>query len=325
MSENILKNEKNRFNNFLSIMIRRYLIFIIFIAMVVVFSVINPIFLSPRNFKMILTQASFLGIVSFGMTIVMITGGVDLSVGAVAGLATIFGVDLMLYSGFSGLEGILFGIFCGAFIGAISGLFVGRLGVAPFVATLSTMFIAQGLQYAVNGGESMGYGFPSSYLFIGSGELLNIPFPIIIFVVIFLVFLVLTEFTKWGRYIRAVGLNQFTSKLSGLRIRALTFSTYVIAGGLAAVSGLMLGASQSYIQPNLGDSFLLDALVVTLLGKATFGGKPSILGTAFGVIFIKTFETGMSMLGTPIMMMNILKGFLLLGVLLLGSFQRKMD
>lgn len=303
----------------------KYLIVIIFFVMILIFSTVSPSFIKSSNIKSILIQTSMLSIVAFGMTIVMIGGGVDLSVGSVAGLSTIFAVTMMVYSGVPVVIGVLLGLAVGATIGLLNGILVARFGVAPFVATLSTLFIAQGLQFSIRHGESIGYGFPKAYINMGSGNssFLGIPIPILIFIVIMVVMVFLTEFTTYGRYIRATGLNQYASRYSGVRVRLLTMTTYVIAGILAAFSGLILGASQSYIQPNIGDSFLLDSLVVALLGKAAFAGYASILGTVFGAIFLKSLETGMAMLGAPGMIMNISKGVLLLLVLLLSILQRR--
>lgn len=320
------KKKSNRLFLKLKTTMSKYFIVLIFLVLILVFSTFSPNFLSISNLRSMLIQTSMLSIVAFGMTIVMIGGGVDLSVGSVAGLSTIFAVSMMVYSGVPIVLGVLLGLSVGAGIGLLNGLLVARFGVAPFVATLSTMFIAQGLQFSIRHGESIGFGFPPAYLSMGSGTstFLGIPIPIFIFIVILVIMVFLTEFTTYGRYIRSTGLNQDTSKFSGIRIRMLTLSTYVIAGVLAAFSGLILGASQSYIQPNIGDSFLLDSLVVALLGKAAFSGYASILGTVFGAFFLKSLETGMAMLGAPGMVLNISKGALLIAVLLLSLFQRKM-
>lgn len=304
----------------------KYLIVIIFLLMVLTFSVLSSNFLSLLNLKSILIQTSMLSIISFGMTMVMMNGGVDLSIGSVAGLSTIFGVTMMVYHNVSVFTGILMGMGVGASIGLLNGILVAGFSVAPFVATLSTMFIAQGLQFSINHGESIGFGFPSGYINMGSStfSFLGIPMPIFIFLAVMIIMVFLSEKTTYGRFVRAIGLNQYTSKYSGVRVRLLTMSVYIFSGVLAALSGLILGASQSYIQPNLGDSFLLDSLVVVLLGKASFGGYISILGTVFGVIFLKSLETGLAMLGTPIMVMNITKGSLLLAVLLISIYQKKL-
>ncbi|MDI9368080.1 MAG: ABC transporter permease [Thermotogota bacterium] len=318
-------SQRDSLQNKIRVFLMTYLIVVIFFAMVIVFSIASPSFLRVSNLRSIMVQTSMLSIVAFGMTLVMIGGGVDLSIGSIAGLATIFGVTMMVYSGLPAILGILLGLLIGGFVGFFNGLLVSRFNVAPFVATLSTMFIAQGLQFAIRHGESIGYGFPAAYISMGSGRggFLSIPTPIWIFIMVLGIMLFITEFTTYGRYVRAIGLNQYASKYSGVRVRLLTLSTYAIAGILAALSGLILGASQSYIQPYIGESFLLDSLVVALLGKAAFAGYASILGTVFGALFLKSLETGMAMLGAPGMVLNISKGVLLLAVLLLSIVQRQ--
>ncbi len=308
-----------------SVFLRKYMVVVIFIVMIVYFSIMAPAFTNMSNLISTMIQISMLSIVSFGMTIVLISGGVDLSVGAVAGLSTIFGVTLMVHHGVPVYVGILMGLGLGGTMGLFNGLMIARFGVAPFVATLGTMFIAHGFQFSIRHGESIGWGFPQGYINMGSRTttIIGIPMPVFIFAVIAIGAYFFTEWTTFGRYLRAIGRNQHTASYSGIRVRVLTMLAYVISGGLAAVSGLILGASQRYIQPNLGDSFLLDALVVALLGKAAFGGTPLILGTIFGAVFLKTMETGMAMLGAPIMIMNIAKGSLLLAALLLSIYQKK--
>lgn len=304
--------------------LQRAAVSLFFLIMIVVFEIISRKYLSLENIKSIVTQASMLGIIACGMTVVMMTGGADMSVGSVAGLTAICGLWFVVNDGLPLPVGIALGLAAGAAIGFINGLCVSRLGIAPFVATLGTMFLGQGLQYMVSeGGMALSYGFPKEYLFLGTGNVAGVPMPIVVFALIFAVMLFLTESSPVGRYLKATGCNQFAAELSGVKIRKYTLISYVLSALLAGVLGLILGASQQYISPTLGDSFLMDSLIVALLGKALFDERISMQGTLFGALFLRSFENGLSMVGMPVTVLNILKGALLVGILLINLARKR--
>lgn len=147
--------------------------------------------------------------------------------------------------------------------------------------------------------------------------------PIIIYLVVFIILFVVTELTPAGRYFRGTGLNQFTSELSGIRIRMYTLLSYVICSLTAAILGLVLCASQSYASPDHGNSFMMDSLLAVLLGKTLMNNKVSIYATAFGALFLRSFENGLSMIGLPVTLLSVCKGILLVVVLLLTWFVGK--
>ncbi len=304
-------------------LLRRYWMLLAYVLMVAVFAAIKPQYLSLSNFRSILIQVAMLGIIASGMTLVVLTGGADFSVGAVAGVSTLAGMWPVVFDGMPLVYGLLIAIGVALAFGVVNGICVSRLGVAPFVATLGTLFLAQGLQYLVSdGGMSISYGFPKAYTFLGTGSLGPVPMPVAIYLVIFVVLLVATEFSPLGRYIRGTGLNQFASERSGIRIRSHTFNVYVLSALLAAILGLILGASQSYVSPDHGSSFLLDSLLVVLLGKTLLNDRMSIYSTALGALFLRSFETGLAMAGTPVTIMSVLKGSLLVAILLLTMVKR---
>lgn len=291
---------------------------IAYIVMVLIFFAIKPGYLAGSNIRTILIQTALLGIIGSGMTLAMFTGGVDMSVGAVAGVSTLAALYDVAYGDMPLAVGLLLGIALAAGIGLINGFCVSQLGVAPFVATLGTMFLAQGMQYMFSdGGQAVSYGIPKSFTFLGAGSLGPIPMPIVIYLIVFAVLFVVTELTPAGRYFRGTGLNQFTSELSGVRIRLYTLLSYVICSLTAAVLGLVLCASQSYASPDHGSSFMMDSLLAVLLGKTLMNNKVSIYATAFGALFLRSFENGLSIIGLPVTLLNVCKGILLVMVLLL--------
>lgn len=291
---------------------------IAYIVMVLIFFAIKPGYLAGSNIRTILIQTALLGIIGSGMTLAMFTGGVDMSVGAVAGVSTLAALYDVAYGDMPLAVGLLLGIALAVGIGLINGFCVSQLGVAPFVATLGTMFLAQGMQYMFSdGGQAVSYGIPKSFTFLGAGSLGPIPMPIVIYLIVFAALFVVTELTPAGRYFRGTGLNQFTSELSGVRIRLYTLLSYVICSLTAAVLGLVLCASQSYASPDHGSSFMMDSLLAVLLGKTLMNNKVSIYATAFGALFLRSFENGLSIIGLPVTLLNVCKGILLVMVLLL--------
>ena len=170
---------------------------------------------------------------------------------------------------------------------------------------------------------SISYGFPATYKFLGSGSLGPFPMPLVLFLVLLAALVLATEYAPAGRYLRGTGLNQFASELSGVKIRSFTLLSYVLCSLLAAVLGLVLGASQAYVSPDHGSSFLMDSLLVVLLGKTLVGGRISICATAFGALFLRSFETGLSMIGIPVTALNVCKGTLLVIILLLALVRQK--
>lgn len=305
------------FKNF----IKKYEGFLVFLLMFAIFTAIKPAFLSLGNIGSILTQTALLGITASGITVVMISGGMDMSMGAVAGAATLGGLWNVCNEHAPLLGGLLLGLAIGAAFGAINGFCVSRLGVAPFVATLGTMFIAQGLQYYFSkGGMAISYGFPQAFRFMGTGKFLGIKMPIIIYLVVFLILLYLLDFAPTGRYFTNIGKNQYASELTGIKIRKYTFIAYVVCSVLAAALGMLLCASQSYASCDHGSSFLMDSLLAALLGKTLAGKKMSIAATAFGCFFLRTFEAGLAMVGINVLLFNVLKGILLILALVLLYF-----
>lgn len=295
-----------------------------YVAMVAIFTLLKPPYLSTGNIRSILVQTAMLGIIASGMTLVMMTGGVDMSVGAVAGAATLAGMWVVVFDKQPLAVGILIALAVALVIGLINGVCISYLGIAPFVASLGTMFLAQGLQYLFSdGGMAISYGFPASYKFLGSGALGPIPMPVVIFMVIFVVLLVVTEYTPAGRYFRSTGLNQFTSQLSGVRIRLYTLLSYVLCSVFAMILGMVLGASQSYISPDHGGSFMMDSLLAVLLGKVLTNSVVSIPATAYGALFLRSFEAGLTMVGLPVTVVNVCKGTLLVLILLLALLRQK--
>lgn len=297
---------------------------LLFFVMVAIFAILKPGYLNAVNIKSIFVQTSFIGIISLGLTLVMMTGGVDMSNGYTAGLGAIAGMWFVVNGNMSMGTGILLALAFVLVIGAINGLCVSRLGIAPFVATLGTMYLCSGLQnWLDEGGQQISYGLPKAYVFLGQGSIGFLPMPVLIFIIVFVILFVLTELAPMGRYLRGSGLNQFSSKLAGVKVSFYVFLSYVLSSVLAGLLGYILGASQKYISSGLGSTYQMDSLLTVLLGKTLTNGKISVVSTAFGALFLCAFENGLSMLGMPVTALAISKGVLLIALLLFSRFRRK--
>ena len=204
---------------------------IAYFVMVLFFFLLKPGYLGASNIRTILIQTALLGIIGSGMTLAMFTGGVDMSVGAVAGVSTLAALYEVAYGDMPLAVGLLIGI----------GL-----------ATLGTMFLAQGMQYMFSdGGQAVSYGIPKGFTFLGAGSLGPIPMPIIIYLVVFIILFVVTELTPAGRYFRGTGLNQFTSELSGIRIRMYTLDGCNSGPGTVCIPVLCFSGSRQLLYDGL--------------------------------------------------------------------------
>jgi ribose transport system permease protein len=293
---------------------------LVFALVFVFFSVKAQGFLTQINLvRNLLMPASIAAVIALGMTIVYVGGGVDLSIAVTAGLsglavaATMAKFDLSLPLLF------LVALFSGAIIGAINGLLVAYVGISPFVVTLSVVFLAEGLQYLITLGVVSGtyIMLPREIMRLGSkpGFMLGICAAASILLYIFL------DHTIFGRHIRTVGQNITVSNFSGIKTRFYTWLTYVLCGAFAAIGGVMLTFAEGMARVGSGESYLIDAFMLPILGNTIFG-RFSVEGTIFGALFMYMLINGLFILGAPPEMIRIVKGVLLLAVILVSGIQK---
>ncbi len=292
----------------------------VFLVVFLFFAIKAPGFFTPINLlRNWLMPAGIAAVVSLGMTIVMAGGGIDLSVGANAGLSALFAASLTSVFHLGIIPMILCALLIGTAIGAINGAFIAYLGVNPFVVTLSVVFLIRGLQYlvtlaAVNGTYIM---LPFSVMNLGSNSI----FQIGAFIVAALLLYVFLDKTRFGRYIRAVGDNLEVAKYSGVSYRFYTWLTYALCGTLVALGGFMLTSYEGVIRVGSGEGYLIDAFVLPILGQAIFR-RISVEGTIFGSLFIYMIINGFFIFGTPPVYVNLIKGGLLLLMLIISGIQK---
>ncbi|MFO7923609.1 MAG: ribose ABC transporter permease [Bacteroidales bacterium] len=301
------------------------------LLMCVILSLLTDRFLTPENSWNIMRQISVNLIVSVGMTLVILTAGIDLSVGSVLALCGAitagmlkFGAeftDANVYVGFTLFGAIAGGVVAGSFLGWFNGMAITRFRVPPFVATLAMLTIARGLTMLWTGGFPI-TGFEGNMAFIGTGWLLGIPMPVWISAVVVLAAVILTKKTRLGRHIYAVGGNEKAAELSGLNVKRLKVIVYSIAGALAAVGGIIVTSRLDSAQPNAGMGLELDSIAAVVIGGTSLsGGKGTIMGTVQGALIIGVLNNGLVLLNVSPFWQQVVKGF----VILLAVVIEKLD
>ncbi|WP_202900375.1 ABC transporter permease [Parvularcula oceani] len=312
--------------------------FIALIAVIVFFSLVAPNFLSVSNFVIMMKHISIIAILALGMTFVILTGGIDLSVGSIAGLSGMV-AGFLLLNGIpivpfgtvlvpSVPEVILLSLACGGLIGFLNGILVARFNVAPFIATLGMLYIARGAALLISGGTTFpnlvghpdlgNQGFP----ILGSGTILGIPLPVLILVGVTLLGMFVTQRTTFGRRVYALGGNERAAYLSGLRTGRLKIAVYVISGVCAALVGLIIASDLSAAHPASGETLELSAIAAVVLGGASLsGGRGTIIGTLTGACVIGVLGDGMVMMGISEFWQMVIKGAVIVLAVMLDQFQ----
>jgi ribose transport system permease protein len=298
--------------------VRQFSVLGFLLLLVVVFAGLADGFLSISNLINVALQTSIIAIVAIGMSFVIFTAGIDLSVGSVmalsgalaAGVAVNFGLDSYLSIGVGLLAGLL--------IGGINGLLIVKGGIPPFVATLSMMAVARGLTLVYTEGRPIA-GLDESFLFLGtgrileftmsSGQIIGIPLPVIFMIVIAVLAHLVTRFTPFGLHVYATGGNEETTRLAGISPDRIKMAVYLISGFLAAAGGILLTARLWSAQPNAAVGWELDAIAAPVLGGTSlFGGVGSIGGTVIGAFIIGVLSNGLNLMGVPSYHQQVIKG-----------------
>jgi len=290
-------------------------------ALIIISSLISPDFRTPRNAVNILRQAVLLGIVSTGQTLVILTRGLDLSVGSTISLGACLTSGIMLGRGELILPVFLLVLLIGTVIGAGNGLIVTRLKVPPFIATLGMMSIVQGslLLYTK---RAIGW-VPTSFLFFADGQIGFVPFPVLFYALLFLAFFIFLKKTTFGRYIYATGGNEEIARLSGIQTRFVVLITYSLSGFLAALAGLFLASRLAMGDPLGGEGYELNSIAAVLVGGTSLaGGRGGLMGTLAGVLIMTVVGNILNLMNVPGFWQWIVKGLIIIGAV---SVYRRID
>lgn len=286
--------------------------FIALIFLVIVIGAISPDFRTVNNFLSLLRQSAINGLIAFGMTCVIFTGGIDLSVGSVLALTSIIcahTIKIGLPAPLSMLIALIFGII----LGTISGLMVTKSRLQPFIATLITMTGYRGLTMILSGGKPISrLGNNLLLNQIGKGSFLGIPIPVWILIIFFAIFLFVLKKTILGRQIYATGSNAKAAELAGININNIKLIVYAVSGFMASLSGLILVSRLGSAQPTLGSGYELDAIAAVALGGTSMtGGRGKITGTLIGILIIAVLNNGLNIIGVSSYYQDVVKALVI--------------
>lgn len=283
------------------------------IILIIIVSVLNTSFLEPLNILNLLRQVSINALIAFGMTFVILTGGIDLSVGSILALSSAF-IANMLVSGFEPILAIIIGCFLGGMMGMINGLMITQGKMAPFIATLATMTIFRGLTLVYTDGNPItGLGDSMTFQLLGRGYQFGIPVPAITMIITFAVLWVILHKTSFGRKTYAIGGNEKAAIVSGIKVSRFKIMIYSLAGLLSALAGAILTSRLNSAQPTAGTSYELDAIAAVVLGGTSLsGGRGRIVGTLIGALIIGTLNNGLNLLGVSSFYQMVVKGIVIL-------------
>lgn len=305
-----------------------FVIFLVLVAMGLILTLTTEQFLTTNNLLNVGRQVSLIVIVGMGMTFILTSGGMDISVGAVVAFSGVLAAGLCA-SGWPLPLAFLVAALSGGVIGLFhSGLIVWG-GVSPIIVTLGTMFAVRGIAYlytgSVSDGTSISTGLPDDFTNLGAGYVAGIPVPVIIAVVAVALFWFLYNRTLLGKHTRAVGGNVEAARLSGVRVGRVLFSIYTITGLLAGVCGVILASRLASGQPSAATGFEFDVIIAVLIGGTSlFGGKGTIIGTVIGALIIGVLSNGLTLLGVDSFWQQVVKGMVLvLAVLVDTQIQRR--
>lgn len=317
---------KKSVRSWLESLMREYGIIIAFLAELLIFTSVSEHFLTPTNLINVTLQTSIIAIIAVGMTFVILTAGIDLSVGslvAMSGVICALLLKLEIPVWFALVVGIGGGVLLGVASGAFSGLFITKFNITPFIATLAMMTIWRGAAYMVVGGRPV-WGLPEAFDFLGSGRLAGIPFPTVVMIVVYSVAWFVLAHTPFGRHVYAVGGNAEAARLAGIRTNKVILWVYMICGGLAALSGVLLASRMSSGQPNAGLMYELDVIATVVVGGTSlFGGRGSIVGTFFGAMLIGVLRNGLNLVGVGSYFQQVVLGVVILLAVILDQFRKE--
>ncbi|WP_300447828.1 ABC transporter permease [uncultured Oscillibacter sp.] len=299
--------------------VKKNTLFIVFLVICAIFSVATDSFLTVSNITDVVRTNTINGLLAVGLTYVILSGGIDLSVEATVCLAGLVAGYLSPMP----VVAVLAGVMVGVAIGLFNGLMLEKSGVQPFIFTLAMSRLLRGVVLAITKGKNY-YTIDSSFTAIVRSSVFGIPSLIIMFVVIVVITYFALNRARYGRYIYAVGSNEEAARLSGIRTHRIKVSAYVIAGMLSGLAGVLLTARLSGAETNAGDGWSLDAVSAVIIGGTSLrGGRGGILNTLLGIFIIAVLNNGMTLMGVPTNYNQLIKGLLMLVAVLLDMSNRK--
>ena len=281
-------------------------------------SIASPNFLTPSNLFSVLRQVSYSGLIAFGMTFIILIGGIDLSVGAILALVGIVTASL-IQAGMDPILASCIGLLLGAACGAINGLLVSFGRIAPFIATLATMILFRGIAQEYSQSKPISINVDGFFYEIGSGYLFDtIPVPVVLMLLVYFMLWFVLKKTRFGRHVYALGGSEDVARISGLKVRSLKLWVYTLSGLMSGLAALVVTSRLSSASPNAGAMYELDAIAAVVLGGTSLsGGRGWIFGTLVGVVLLGILSNGLNLLNVSSNYQLIIKGVVILFAVLL--------
>lgn len=288
-----------------------YGILIFLIVLFIILSFSSPYFLTVENLTKVIRQVAVVGIVTVSMTMVILTGGIDLSVGSMLALSSVILAKLMV-AGVNVPVAIILTLVAGMTLGLFNGFLINKIKISPLISTLGTMTVYSGLTYILTGGRSI-FGFPDSFSFIGQGYILKLPVPILILGLVYVFGFFILNNTRFGRYLYGIGANERASILSGVNVNKVKYIAYIISGLLSSLAAVVMLSRVNSALPNLGEGLEFDVVTAVVLGGVSVnGGEGKLQGVIIGLLIIAILSNGMILLGVGNYFQTVVKGLVLL-------------
>jgi len=295
--------------------IREFTVTIILLALIIFFGFTTENFLNPSNIRNLLLQVSTIGIASIGMTMIIITAGIDVSAGSILGVvAVVAGKTALL--GYPVWVIFLFVIVVGALLGTLNGFIIAFIGISPILVTLGTMSFLRAMVFQLLRGRWIGSypPFPDAFRKIGTGVLYGIPIPVWIMFFLVMIFIYYLRYRPSGRYIYAVGNNIEAARVSGIPVKKVLFSVYILGGILYGIAGYIVASRTGIVQTNTGAGFELSVIAATVLGGTNIlGGEGTIMGSILGALLVAVIKNGMILMNLPALTEGLIVGGIIIG------------
>jgi ribose transport system permease protein len=293
---------------------------VVLLALCIIMAIFAPHFFTFLNIINVARQVSINAILAAGMTFVILTGGIDLSVGSALAVAGVFSVWLTT-KGVPDVFAVLAGVVTGGLCGMLNGVLISRFKLSPFIVTLGALTYLRGVAYVTTGAYPL-IKSDLGFAFLGEGSVGFLPWPVIIAVIVFFIGYIVLKRTVFGRRIYAIGGNEQAARLSGIPVDRALIWVYTISGVCAGIAGIIFSARLLSAQPTGGDGYELDAIAAVILGGTSFtGGVGSILGTAIGALIIGVLNNGLVLMNVPFFYQLIIKGAVIIAAILLDRIR----
>ena len=311
--------------------VRKYLIVFIFLGMCVLLAVFSPnnSFLKPQNLINVVRQISVIGLLALGVMLCIIAMGIDLSLGSVLGFAAVVSASLVQQPGWKealwpGLQlpaiaAVLAGLGVGLLLGGVNGGLIAAFRIPPFIATLGMMTMARGFAYIYSNGRPVST-LNDDFLWLGSGDILGIPVPIVIFGIVIIATHMMLNYTRFGRHIYAIGGNEVAARVSGVNLGRTKVGIYMFSGLMAGLGGVVLTARVQSATPALGMGYELDAIASAVIGGTSFaGGIGTVWGTVVGALIIGVMNNGLDLLSVSPFYQQVVKGVIIIVAIIIDE------